>query len=392
MRLRFSAFVLAALTFVASDAQAQDTAPRPYEINVIMPVTGSGAFIGEGQSAALHAVETYVNSTGGIKGRPVHFVISDSQSKPQVDVQLTSELLAKHPQFVIDGGPAPECNAVAKLYSNGPVMYCLSPGFFPERGGYIYGAGIESRAGMGVVVRYLRMRGLKRIGIITLTDIAGQEADNALKSLLSEPVNADLHVVDWEHFAVTDISASAQMAKIKDAKPDVVLGWATGTPTGTLLRAYTDLGMTVPFVASQANENARQMQQYKSTMPRMLMMYSLMFPAAPGMKNGPLKSAIDAYVKTMTATGGSLWDSSAAETWDSALILIGAIRTLGTDATPDQVRAYMDGLHDYYGPTGTFDFRIGNQRGLDASSAIMVRWDQPSGSWKPISGPTGTPL
>ena len=55
-------------------------------------------------------------------------------------------------------------------------MYCLSPGFFPEHGSYMYGAGIESRVGIGVVVRYLRMRGFKRLGVIMLTDIAGQEA------------------------------------------------------------------------------------------------------------------------------------------------------------------------------------------------------------------------
>ncbi len=392
MQIRTQALLLAALILLASTAQAQDGLRQPYEINAILGLTGSGSFIAEGQAAALRAVEAYVNQTGGIQGRPIRFVLADSQSKPQLDVQLTSALLAKDPPFIIDGGPGAACHAAATLYGKGPVMYCLSPGFYPERGGYAFGAGIESRVGMGVVVRYLRMRGFKRIGIISLTDIAGQEADTALKSLLGEPENADLHVVDWEHFSANDISASAQMAKIKDAKPDVVLGWATGTPTGTLLLAYTDLGMAVPFVASQANENARQMEQYKSTMPPTLMMYSVMFPAAPTLSRGPLKTAIDAYVRMMRKTGGSLGDASSAETWDAALILVGALRALGTNATADQIRTYIAGLHDYYGPTGSFDFRIGNQRGLDASSAIMVRWDQPSGSWKAISGPTGTPL
>jgi branched-chain amino acid transport system substrate-binding protein len=392
LRIRVPALVLAVLMFAAAAVQAQDSAQRPYEINAILPLTGSAAFIGDGHAGALRAAETYINSTGGIKGRPVHFVIADSQSKPQVNVQLTTGVLAKHPPFVIEGGPVQECNAAAPLYTKGPVMYCLSPGFFPEHGSYMYGAGIESRVGIGVVVRYLRMKGFKRLGVIMLTDIAGQEAEAALKAALNDPVNADVRIVDLEHFAVTDISVSAQMAKIKDAKPDVVVGWATGTPTGTLLLAYTGLGMAVPFVASQANENARQMQQYKSIMPRTLMMFSLMFPAASAMKNGPFKSAIDTYVKTMTVTGGSLGDSSSAEAWDAALILVGALRSLGADATAEQVHAYIDGLHDYYGPTGAFDFRIGNQRGLDASSASMVRWDQPTGSWKPISGPTGTPL
>jgi branched-chain amino acid transport system substrate-binding protein len=390
MRLSVIALALVAELLAPPAVRAQDR--TPYEINVVLGLTGSGSFIAEGQSAALRAVEKYVNDGGGIKGRPIHFVLSDSQSKPQVDVQLTSGILAKNVPFVIDGGPGAACKAASTLYAKGPVMYCLSPGFYPDRGGWAYGAGIESRVGMGVVVKYLRMKGYKKLGVITMTDIAGQEADTALKSLLAEPENAALQVVDWEHFAPTDLSVTAQMAKIKDAKPDVVLGWATGTPTGTLLLGYSDLGMTTPFVASQANENARQMQQYKATMPRELMMYSVMFPAAPTLARGPLKTAIDTYVKMMNATGGQLGDASAAETWDAAMILIGALRTYGTTATPEQIRNYIAGLHGYNGPTGVFDFRIGNQRGIDANSSIMVRWDAPTASWKPLSGPTGTPL
>ena len=105
MRIRVSAFVLAILLLAPDTVQAQDSAQRPYEINAILPLTGSGAFIGDGHAGALRAAEAYVNSTGGIKGRPVHFVIADSQSKPQVNVQLTTAVLAKHPPFVIEGGP-----------------------------------------------------------------------------------------------------------------------------------------------------------------------------------------------------------------------------------------------------------------------------------------------
>jgi hypothetical protein len=71
---------------------------------------------------------------------------------------------------------------------------------------------------------------------------------------------------------------------------------------------------------------------------------------------------------------------------------VNALPALGTNATADQIRAYVSGLASYDGPTGHFDFRIGNQRGLDATSSIMVRWDPQATSWKPISAPGGAPL
>ena len=182
------------------------------------------------------------------------------------------------------------------------------------------------------------------------------------------------------------------MANIKSANPDVVIGWATGTPTGTLMQGYTAAGLTQPFVASQANENARQMQQYKTFMPRELVMYSVMFPAEPTLPDGSLKTAIDEYTRAMKAVGAELGDSSSAETWDAALILVSALRALGPTASADAVRSYINGIQNYDGPTGRFNFRIGNQRGLDATSSIMVRWDAPTGSWKPISNPGGAPL
>lgn len=388
---RFFVLTLVLCLAAASKAPAQDT-KKPYEINVVLGLTGTGAFIAHGQSQAFKAVERYVNQTGGIKGRPIRFNYFDSQSNPRVDIQLTSGILANRPPFVIDGGPGAVCNGAATLYAKGPVMYCLSPGYYPPRGSYIFGAGIESRVGMGVVIRYLRMRGFKRLGVITMTDIAGQEADTALKSLLDDPENKDVKVVAWEHFAPGDIGVAAQMAKVKAATPDVFLGWATGTPTGTLIEGFKDAGMTVPFVASQANENVQQMRQYKANMPRELMMYSVMFPSGGILKKGPLKTAIANYTTAMTAVGSEVGDASSAETWDAAMILIGALRTLGTNATSEQIRDYVSTLHNYYGPTGTFDFRIGNQRGLDATSSIMVRWDAETSTWRPISDPGGTPL
>lgn len=389
---RICVLALTLLLLTSTGASAQDKTKRPYEINVILGLSGYGAFIAQGQSGAFRALEKYVNDTGGIRGQPIHFNLLDSQSSPQVDIQLTSTVLAKKPSFVIDGGPAAACHAASVLYASGPVMYCLSPGFFPSRGGYAFGAGIESRDGMSVVVRYLRLRGFKRLGIITMTDIAGQEADAALKSLLADQQNETMKVVAWEHFGPSDISVNAQMANIKAARPDVVVGWATGTPFGTLLQGYKDLGITLPFVTTDANEHASQMQQYKSDMPRELIMYSNMWPAGASLPNGPLKAAIDSYRLSMSAVGSDFMDNSSAETWDAGLVLVNALRALGTTATPEQIRDYIAGLHDYYGPSGRFDFRVGNQRGLDESSAIMVRWDVARRSWQPISAPKGIPL
>lgn len=383
--------ILAAILFLASwgvpvsgHAQVQP----PYEINVILPLSGYGAFLGRGQAETLAVVEKYVNETGGIRGRPLHFVSVDSQSSPQVDIQLTQTILAKHPSLVIEGGPATVCHAVATFYEKGPVMWCLSPAFFPARGGYAFSSGVESAVGMEVTLRYLRTRGFKRLGIITLTDIAGQEADAALKRLLADPANAGLRVVAWEHLGSSDVGVDAQMAKIKQGDPEVVIGWATGAPTGTMLRGFKNTGMSVPFVVSNANQTPVQMQQYKEILPHEYLMYSLRWPSYQSLRPGPLKSAMTPYFRYMSAAGLTP-DGGAPLAWDSALLLVRALRTLGTDAGATQIRDYLLNLHDYYGPSGAFDFRLGNQRGLASNDLVMVRWNAVASSWQVVSEPAG---
>lgn len=361
------------------------------ELTAILPLTGYGAFIGRAQSEALDAVERYVNQTGGIRGETLRFVKLDSQSSPQVDIQLAQAAMAKHPPAIIEGGPATVCHAAATLYTNGPVMSCLSPAFFPERGSYAFSAGVESRIGIAVTLRYLQSAGLKRIGIVTVTDIAGQEADAAFKAFFAQPIYRDLSVVAWEHFGPSEISVDAQMARIKQAQPQVVIGWATGAPTATILRSFKTAGMTVPFVASQANQSWQQMEQYKTILPQQYLMYSSLWAAYDSLPPGPLKDGMTPYFRAMAASGIKLGGTSPLA-WDSAMLLVRALRALGPGASAAQVRDYLLGVHDYDGPSGAFDFRMGNQRGIGLSDAVMVRWDAATSSWKAVSAPGGMAL
>jgi len=77
MRSLLAAVALAALIAAPRPSPAQT---EPYEINAILPLTGSGAFLGAGFIQALRLVEKQTNATGGIHGRPMKLVIADDQS------------------------------------------------------------------------------------------------------------------------------------------------------------------------------------------------------------------------------------------------------------------------------------------------------------------------
>src|ERR1700722_8422859 len=101
--------VLTLLAWPALPARAVDT----YEINAILSLTGTGAFIGTTQLQALKAVEGYVNRTGGIDGRQLSFVVADDQSDVKTALLLAQGLIAKNVPIILGSSSPQACSATA---------------------------------------------------------------------------------------------------------------------------------------------------------------------------------------------------------------------------------------------------------------------------------------
>ena len=131
---------LAALGLVAAPL-AEARPAEPYDIHVIATITGPSAFVGQYMKLNFEAFEDWINSTGGIDGRPLHFVLADNQSQPQISVQLATEILASHPAALMVTGPVANCAAVAPLLTQGPVTWCNSPALHPKPGSFAFAMG-----------------------------------------------------------------------------------------------------------------------------------------------------------------------------------------------------------------------------------------------------------
>src|ERR1700682_1884580 len=144
MNIRFLAAAAAAVTIALTAVPHATYAADPYEIDVILPLTGGGAFVGQTHQKTLQLLEGVVNKGGGIAGRPVKFVFYDDQSNPAVDVQLAGPILAKKPAVVLGSSLSALCRALQPLFANGPVQYCFSPAIYPPKGSFSFANSIET--------------------------------------------------------------------------------------------------------------------------------------------------------------------------------------------------------------------------------------------------------
>jgi branched-chain amino acid transport system substrate-binding protein len=366
-------------------------AAEPYEINTILSLTGNIAFVGQTQLKSLKAIETMVNADGGIKGRPVSFVVSDDESSPQIAVQLAHNLIAKNVPIILGSSSPNACGAIAPLVAaSGPLLYCLANGGDPVIGGYEFLTSMSYYSQMAVAVRYFRERGWLKIATIFATDSGGQTSEKALQGALNLPENKSVQVVTAQHFAPGDASVAAQMAVIKGANPDIIVAWATGGAAGTLFRGEKDLGIELPTLTSPGNLTAAFLKQYAAVLPP-----NLIFAAVPYYGG----DADDAATKKAVAEMASALSSSGAQpdmitisAWDPGLLLVDALRELGPSANATQLRDHFLKLKGWTGTNGPYDFTTDPQRGVGYRNVVMVRWDVPQAKAIALSELGGAPL
>jgi branched-chain amino acid transport system substrate-binding protein len=368
-------------------------AAEPYQIDAILSLTGSIALIGTDQAVALTALEKIINRSGGIQGRPVHFVVQDDQSQPSVAVQLASAIIAKHPAIMIGPTYAGSCLAVAPLVrANGPVMYCLAPAIHPPAGGYLFSAGISSLDQATAMVNFAVSKGWKKIAAIATTDASGNDLEGQLAIAIDRAKERGVSLVDVEHFAPADVSIAAQCARLKAVAPDLIVITSVGTPVGTALVSMKDAGLqNVPVITNFGNLLHSVLKGFATATPREMYLTAPRFVMHDVSRPGPVRDAQLEFYKAFSTQG---IDPDAAHNlpWDATLILVDALRHAGPNATPKQVLDYLEPLHGFAGTDGIFDFRDGSQRGVGVNAVAVVRWDPKRSTWSTVSDIGGKPL
>jgi branched-chain amino acid transport system substrate-binding protein len=393
MRSDGTALGLVLVVCLAVGAIRVARAAEPYDIHVILPLTGNGAFLGKGHRDSLDTLAEIVNKSGGIAGRPLQFVYHDDQSSPQVAVQLANDVLAEKPAVILGSSLVAMCAAIAPLMQNGPVDYCLSPAYHPPARSFVFSSSSSAIDQSAAVVRYYRMEGWTRIATLANTDATGQANDKAMDEIMARPENKDLKLTERQHFNPTDISVTAQVERIRASGAQAIVAGVTGTPAATVFKGMVQAGLNIPIEVTSGNQSFPQMQQWEDFLPKGLVMSSALFPEHDGVLT--LDQRIEAAQHAMYAAlkaRGLKADNMEATSWDAGLIVVAALRGLGPNATAPQVRDYIANLTDFAGIDGLYDFKANPERGLGPESSIVVRYDAQEKAWMWLSHPGGAPL
>ena len=302
-----------------------------------------------------------------------------------------SGLVNKKVQVVLGSTLVAVCNAMSALIKDGPVQWCFSSAFRPPAGSYAFSTGVSSALLSDFVVRYTRQRGWSKTALLTSTDATGQDGDRTFDTTLALPENLRVVMVAHEHFNIGDLSVAAQIARIKTSGAQVLFAWTTGTQLATILHAASDAGLAIPIVTTSGNSTYPQMKAYASFLPKEFYFTGVLSLAPNELPNSPVKSTILSYLSAFRSTGIRP-DIGSNQAWDGAQILIEALKKLGLNATPSQIRDYVVNLRGWSGINGQYDFQRYPQRGVGLEWLTMQRWDTAKDSWVGVSKLGGAPF
>jgi branched-chain amino acid transport system substrate-binding protein len=380
--------------FIAAAIAPTSTLPaEPYTIHGVLPLSGWAAFVGGGEKLGIDALSELVNKEGGINGRPVRVEIQDDQSSPQVAVQLLNEIMAQHPPVILGSTITTMCNAMAPLVADGPVMYCFSPGVHPPAGSFEFSASVSTIDLSEVLLRYFRLRGWTRLALIVSSDATGQDAENGVNHALALSENKSLAMVERAHFNPGDISVAAQIESIQAAHPQALIAWTTGTALATILKAVVQGGLDVPVATTNGNMSVAQLSQYAGFTPKELYIPAAFFSPHDGLfALDPRVEKAQHEMYAVLRANHVFIDTQSTQSWDPTMIVIDALRKLGTSVSAARLRAYLAELSDYPGVSGIYDYKKVPQRGLDAEDSVVTLWQPEAKQFAWVSKPGGEPL
>lgn len=392
--VKTSAIAFALTLVLAGSASPGGAQTATYTIPVILSQTGAAAAPGQDQLAALQAYEKLVNRTGGIRGEQLHFQIYDDASSPQTAVQLTNTILAAKPAVVFGSTLAPATTAMMPFFKDGPVLYSLTPLVYPEKGSWVFATLPLIQHVESVMFRYMRGRNWTKVAFLRTNDVSGQDNEKAIDAALAEPDNRSIVTTTKQLFNVADINIAAQVSAVKFSGAQAIFVSATGAPFGMVMRSLADAGVDIPIFTGATNIAPAFIERFKQYVPKSGLW--IVFPSYAKRDRAardPLRATIDEFYTTLEASGQRP-GAAHAFAWDGAKIVVAALRALGPAATSQQIHEWIESLHEFPGALGLYNFRIGDQHGLDDKSLYIVRYDPnaPNGNAEIVSEAGGVPL
>lgn len=360
-----------ALATAITSAHAQET----IKIGGLLETSGPVASLGQpGLEGAQLAVDQ-VNAEGGIDGKMVELVNVNTESDNTKAVTAVKRLLGQKVLALV--GPMNSGSSFAILdtvqrsktpmISNGGSRKIVLP---PEEKPWVYLAPLTDVLVQSVMMEDMKAKGITKIALLNSDSPFGTSGREQLEA---HAADYGLEIVDAQAFGNADQDMTPQITKIRGSEAEAVVLWSTGPGQAIAVKNYRQLGVDKPLYLSHAANDFNFLRLAGDAADGIFIPSSKLYVTEDLAEDDPQKAVIETFVKDYEEKYGHPPATFAGNGYDSAMMLMGAIREAGADK--DKLRDAIEGLTDHVGVTAVYTYGPDDHFGAKADSVVMLSVD-----------------
>jgi branched-chain amino acid transport system substrate-binding protein len=328
--MRTTSVALGALLAFAAPAMAQ----QPLKIGFVSTFSGPTAAIGNDMRNGLELALDHLGRKMG--GRPVEVIYEDDQQKPEVGKQKTEKLIQSDKVDFIAGFIwSNVLLASLKPIVDSKTMFVLANAGASQVAGqlcspYVFSTAWENDQTPAAMGLYMNQKGVKTAFLIGPNYAAGKDMLNGMRSTFKGQVIGE-ELTKWPD----QLDFSAELSKVRAAKPDAVYVFYPGAAGVQFLTQYAQAGLKdqIPLYTAFTIDSL--------SLPRMGEL-AIGVPGAQQWVNDLPNEANKKFVADFKAKHKAYPSFYGAQSYDAALLINSAAEAVkGDTSKKDEMRAEM---------------------------------------------------
>ena len=309
------------------------------KVGIVLTLTTPASIIGKNMKAAYEVA--YDHLGGKMGGKKLELIFEDDGLKPNIGKQKTEKLIKNDKVdfmtgFIwshVMGASAPVALKAGKIFISANAGHALYAGKKCHKN--FFNVAWENSQTPMAMGELLNRRGVKKLYIMSLNYAAGKQMVTGVeRTFKGETVGKDLVPMshkDW----------SAELAKVKSAKPDGVFVFYPGAWGPAFFTQYKQAGLnkTTPLYNVFSIDGANLPVFQKRKMNHLIGMFNTSF-WAPDLDNATNKRFVADFAKHYK---GQVPAHYAAQAYDALMLIAAGVKAAGGDPkNTDAVRKGME--------------------------------------------------
>lgn len=380
------------LAACAGSAPAATTTTQPagatYKIGAIFDSTGPAASLGVPERDTAKMLETQVNAKGGITGpdgklHKIEVVVYDNQSQESQSVLLAKRLIEEDKVPVIIG-PSQSGTTLAiidttqkaqvPLISAAASFKIVEP--VADRQ-WVFKTPQSDSLIVTALLGYLKSKSITKVGWISVNNAFGDSGRAEFERLSPD---YGITATSSERFGTTDNDMSGQLTKIRGTDAQALIVWAIPPGASVVTKNAADIGMKIPIFQSHGIGNQDFITLAGPAANGVILPVGKLLVASSLPDNDPQKKMLLDYTSEYQKAYGKLPTTFGGHAWDAFWLAVKALEKAGPD--PKGIRTALEGIKEFVGITGVFNFSDKDHNGLDKRAVTMVAIAD--GKWVPV--------